>query len=135
MLQWPVSVDWQCPDCESQILMFLSKLALAICFPSGLHATDLTLYLRWSGHESTETKRKNLRKKLTCPSARSAGTRKRTYLYLLNYYHFRSYICQINPPFRVTDLTSTHKRSQYSWAVACSNWVSSGGCGFLLAVS
>jgi hypothetical protein len=36
----PVSVDWQSPDCESQILMVLSPLPLAICFPSGLHATE-----------------------------------------------------------------------------------------------
>ena len=38
--EWPVSVDWQSPDCESQILMVLSILPLAICFPSGLHATE-----------------------------------------------------------------------------------------------
>ena len=43
--EWPVSVDWQSPDCESQILMVSSPLPLAICFPSGLHATELTLYL------------------------------------------------------------------------------------------
>ena len=42
----PVTVDWQSPDCESQILMVSSLLPLAICFPSGLHATDLTLKLR-----------------------------------------------------------------------------------------
>ena len=42
----PVSVDWQSPDRESQILMVLSRLQLAICFPSGLHATDSTLKLR-----------------------------------------------------------------------------------------
>ena len=42
----PVSVDWQSPDRESQILMVLSRLLLAICFPSGLHATDSTLKLR-----------------------------------------------------------------------------------------
>jgi len=44
--EWPVSVDWQSPDCESQILMVLSQLPLAICFPSGLHAAELTLKLR-----------------------------------------------------------------------------------------
>jgi len=42
-LEWPVSVDWQSPDCESQILMVLPSLPLAICFPSGLHATEYTL--------------------------------------------------------------------------------------------
>ena len=41
--EWPVSVDWQSPDCESQILMVSSPLPLAICFPSGLHATEKTL--------------------------------------------------------------------------------------------
>ena len=41
----PNSIDWQSPDCESQILMVLSSLQLAMCFPSGLHATDLTLKL------------------------------------------------------------------------------------------
>ena len=41
----PLRVDWQFPDCESQILMVLSLLPLAICFPSGLHATDWTLKL------------------------------------------------------------------------------------------
>jgi len=46
MYEWPVRVDWQSPDRESQILMVLSSLALAICFPSGLHATDLTLQSR-----------------------------------------------------------------------------------------
>ena len=39
-------VDPQSPDCESQILMVLSQLPLAICFPSGLHATERTLKLR-----------------------------------------------------------------------------------------
>jgi len=42
---WPVSVDWQSPDCASQILIVLSQLPLAICFPSGLHATEGTLKL------------------------------------------------------------------------------------------
>ena len=32
-------------DCESQILMVWSTLPLAICFPSGLHATERTLKL------------------------------------------------------------------------------------------
>jgi len=41
----PVRVDWQSEDCESQILMVPSLLPLAICFPSGLHATEVTLYL------------------------------------------------------------------------------------------
>jgi len=41
-----LSVDWQSPDCESQILMVSSLLPLAICFLSGLHATDQTLNLR-----------------------------------------------------------------------------------------
>ena len=41
----PITVDWQSPDCESQILMVLSQLPLAICFPSGLHATEKTLKL------------------------------------------------------------------------------------------
>ena len=63
-----------------------------------------------------ENLKKNLRarveKKLTRPSARSPGTRKHTYLYLLNCYHFRSYICQINPPFRLASLTSTDNRSK-----------------------
>ena len=40
MLECPVRVDWQSPACESQILMVLSALPLAICFPSGLHATE-----------------------------------------------------------------------------------------------
>jgi hypothetical protein len=44
-LKWPVRVDWQSPDCESQILMVQSPLPLAICFPSGLHATEKTLRL------------------------------------------------------------------------------------------
>jgi len=39
------SVDWQSPDCESQILMVSSTLPLAIFFPSGLHATERTLKL------------------------------------------------------------------------------------------
>jgi hypothetical protein len=39
-------VNWQSPDCESQILMVLSQLPLAICFPSGLYATERTLKLR-----------------------------------------------------------------------------------------
>jgi len=43
---YPVSVDWQSPDCASQILMVLSQLPLAICFPSGFHATERTLKLR-----------------------------------------------------------------------------------------
>jgi len=38
-----VRVDSQSPDRESQILMLVSSLALTICFPSGLHATDLIL--------------------------------------------------------------------------------------------
>ena len=42
-LECPDNVDLQSPDCESQILAVLSKLPLAICFPSGLHATDMTL--------------------------------------------------------------------------------------------
>jgi len=41
----PLSVDWQIPDCKSQILMVVSLLPLAICFPSGLHATERTLKL------------------------------------------------------------------------------------------
>ena len=41
----PARVDSQSPVRESQILMVPSILALAICFPSGLHATDLYLYL------------------------------------------------------------------------------------------
>ena len=45
-LECPVRVDWQSPDCASQILMLLSELPLAICFPSGLHDTDKTLKLR-----------------------------------------------------------------------------------------
>ena len=44
--EWAVSVDWHSPDCESQILMVLSSLPLAICFPSGLHATERTLKLQ-----------------------------------------------------------------------------------------
>jgi len=43
--QSTLSVDWQSPDCESQILMVSSPLLLAICFPSGLHATEKTLRL------------------------------------------------------------------------------------------
>jgi len=42
----PVTVVWQSPDCESQILMVSWTLPLAICFPSGLHATEETLKLR-----------------------------------------------------------------------------------------
>ena len=42
----PIRIDWQSPDRESQILMVLSLLPLAICFPSGLHATQKTLKLR-----------------------------------------------------------------------------------------
>jgi len=41
----PLSVESHSPDCESQILMALSPLPLAIFFPSGLHATDKTLNL------------------------------------------------------------------------------------------
>ena len=42
---WDSSVDWQSPDCESQILMVSSTLPLAICFLSGLHATERSLQL------------------------------------------------------------------------------------------
>jgi len=45
MFECPVSVDWQSPDCESQILIVRSLLPLAIRFPSGLHATEKTLKL------------------------------------------------------------------------------------------
>jgi len=39
------SIDWQSPDRESQILMVFSLLPLAMCLPSGLHATEKTLIL------------------------------------------------------------------------------------------
>ena len=69
MLEWPVSVDWQSPDSEFQILMVLSQLPLAICFPSGLHATDQTLNLREVNTRINRTNRKNSIKtyKSECP--------------------------------------------------------------------
>ena len=42
----PLRVDWQSEDCKSQIWMVLSMLPLAICFPSGLHATAENLKSR-----------------------------------------------------------------------------------------
>ena len=74
MLEWPVSVDWQSPDCKSQILMVLSRLLLAICFPSGLYATERTLKLREVITRSNRTREANL-EKLTISSARSPSTR------------------------------------------------------------
>jgi len=69
MLEWPVSVDWQSRDCESQIMMVSSLLPLAICFPSGLHATDQTLNLREVNTRINRTNRKNSIKtyKFECP--------------------------------------------------------------------
>ena len=64
-----------------------------------------------SAHESTKTKRINLRKTLTYSSARSPGTRKRTGLYLLNLYDFQWYICPKKAPFRVASLTDTHNKN------------------------
>ena len=75
MPECPVRVDWQSRDCESQILIVLSQLPLAICFPSGLHATDVTLKLREVIHISTEAESEKLEKKLTDSSARSPSTR------------------------------------------------------------
>jgi len=54
-LECPVSVDWQSPDCESQILMVMLELPLAICCPSGLHATDQTLNLREHANQQKQT--------------------------------------------------------------------------------
>ena len=68
--KWPVSVDWQSPDRESQILMVLSRLPLAICFPSGLHATDSTLKLREVSNR-INTKKRGKIENLTIPSVRS----------------------------------------------------------------
>jgi len=58
----PVRVDSQSPDRESQILMVLSRLALAICLPSGLHATDSTLYLSEVNTLINRNKEENLKK-------------------------------------------------------------------------
>ena len=52
-----------------------------------------------------------MEKKLTCSSARSPGTRKRTGSYLLNLYNFQSYICPKKAPFRVASLTDTHNKN------------------------
>ena len=70
----PVSVDWQSPDCKSQILMVLSSLPLAIWFPSGLHATDQTLKLREVITRINRSRERNTWKKLTGPSGLSAST-------------------------------------------------------------
>ena len=50
-------------------------------------------------------------KKLTVATGRSPGTRKRTGSYLLNLYHFQSYICPKKAPFRVASLTDTHNKN------------------------
>jgi len=52
----------------------VSQLPLAICFPSGLHATDVTLKLREVNTQINRTREGVLGKKLACPSARSAST-------------------------------------------------------------
>ena len=65
--KWPVSVDWQSADCESQILMVLSPLPLAICFPSGLHDTDQTLKLREVNTGINRSRKGNFWKKTYAP--------------------------------------------------------------------
>ena len=63
------SVDPQSPDCESQILMVLSQLPLAICFPSGLHATERTLKLREVSTRINRTREEKIEKNYNfeCP--------------------------------------------------------------------
>jgi hypothetical protein len=65
-------VNWQSPDCESQILMVLSQLPLAICFPSGLYATERTLKSREIITQINRTREEKM-KKLTISSALSAS--------------------------------------------------------------
>ena len=51
--------------------MVKSWLPLAICFPSGLHTTELTLKLYEVRTQINKNKEKKTQKKLTNPSARS----------------------------------------------------------------
>jgi len=62
-------VDSPSPDCESQILMVLSQLPLAICFPSGLHANERTMKFREAITRINRTREKKIEKtyQLECP--------------------------------------------------------------------
>jgi hypothetical protein len=76
--------------------MVLSQLPLAICFPSGLHATELTLKLREVIIRSTEPKKK-IEKTYNseCPiSVDHRRHAKRMFLNLLHFYFARIYSSQ-----------------------------------------
>jgi len=111
----PLRVDWQSPDRESQILMVLSSLALAICFPSGLHATDLTLK---SQKVSTRINRKlegkTSGKKFTNQRARSPGTCKSTFGYFPHLNLFRACIYQ-QQVFVSSGLSHGHSKQEHDF--------------------
>jgi len=86
------SVDWQSPDCQSQILMVLSQLPLAICFPSGLHATEQTLKLREVITRINRTREEKIEKTFNfeCPvSIDHRRHAKRKFLNFLYFYFLR----------------------------------------------
>jgi len=109
----PVSVDLQSPDCESQILIVLSLLPLAICFPSGLHATEFTLYLWEVSTRINRNQEEKLGEKLTRPSARSLGTRKRTFGNLLHLRLFQACIYQQKVTYSRDLSYRTQKRNKF----------------------
>ena len=83
--------------------MVLSQLPLAICFPSGLYATERTLTWR-EGITLINRTREEKMKKLTNASARSPGTRTRTWWNHIRFYVFRAFISQ--------------KKSHFKWPVS-----------------
>jgi len=90
-------VDWQSPDCESQILMVLSQLPLAISFPSGLHATEGTLKLREVITRINRTREKKIEQtyNFECPvSVDHRRHAKPIFLNLLHFYFSRTYSSQ-----------------------------------------
>jgi len=90
-------VESQYPDCESQILMVLSQLPLAICFPSGLHATERTLKLREVITRINRTREKKIEKTYNseCPvSVDHRRHAKHMFLNLLIFYFLRIYSSQ-----------------------------------------
>jgi len=82
------SVDWQSPDCESQILMVPSQLPLAICFPSGLHATERTLKLREVITRINRTREKKIAKTYNFECPVSVDHRRHVKRMFLNLLHF-----------------------------------------------
>jgi len=100
----PVSVDWQSPDCESQILMVPSLLPLAICFPSGLHATGQTLNLREVNTRINRHKQKMLDNNLQ--------TYRFIFWNLVHLYFFRAHIYEQKVTF-ASGWSHRHSKQEY----------------------